>query len=445
MGAFMGQLDASIVSLAFPSLSRHFNATLGAVQWAGLSYLLVLVALVPAVGRYADMVGRKLLYTYGFVVFIAGSVLCGLAPSLPVLDGFRAVQAIGAAMLQANSVAIIALAVPRAQLGRAIGVQGAAQALGLSLGPVVGGLLIAAGGWRLIFFVNVPAGVLGAIAGWYLIPRSRELQGRTSFDWAGLALFAPSLTALLVALSFGNEVGWSSPAVLASLLVSVVFGVTFLRFEPRQLSPMIDFTLFTRLAFSAGITSGLLSYVVLFGSLFVTPFFLEVNRGLSPGSAGICMAGLPIAIGIVAPSAGLVADRVGPRPLTVSGMLVSAAALGLLGIMHASTLGVVVGLALTGVGLGLFTPANNSAIMSSAPRSQSGMASGLLNMTRGVGTSLGLSVTGLVFAVVAGSQARRGLVAGGFRTACLFLAAVAVAAALLAALRRDGTLVAMEG
>jgi MFS family permease len=386
VGAFMGQLDASIVSLAFPTLQRDFHATLGAVQWVGLSYLLVLVALVPAVGRAADMAGRKLLYIYGFVVFTVGSALCGIAPGLLALDGFRALQALGAAMLQANSVAIIALAAPREKLGRAIGIQGAAQALGLSLGPAVGGVLIAAGGWRLIFFVNVPAGILGAAAGWFLIPRSRELQERTRFDWLGLALFAPGLSALLVALSYGNE-------------------------------------------------SGLLSYLVLFGALFVTPFFLESDRGLSPGATGALLTALPIALGLVAPLAGRAADKLGARPLTVAGMAVSAAALVLLALAHETTALVGAWLALLGVGLGLFTPANNAAIMGAAPRAQSGSASGVLNMTRGLGTSLGLSLTGLVFAIVAGAHTDPGLVSEGFRAAALFLAGTAVAAGALAALR----------
>jgi len=154
VGAFMGQLDASIVTVALPTLQRTFDVSVGAVTWVGLSYLLVLVATVTAVGRFADMWGRKLLYVYGFVIFTFASVLCGLAPGLGALCSFRALQAVGAAMLQANSLAIIVLVVPGRALGRAIGLQGAAQALGLALGPSVGGLLLAAGGWRLIFFVN---------------------------------------------------------------------------------------------------------------------------------------------------------------------------------------------------------------------------------------------------------------------------------------------------
>lgn len=435
VGAFMGQLDASIVSLAFPTLAREFDATLGAVQWVGLSYLLVLVSLVPAVGRFADMVGRKLLYTYGFAVFIVGSALCGLAPSLLALDGFRALQALGAAMLQANSVAIIALAVPRRKLGRAIGIQGAAQALGLSLGPAVGGLLIAAGGWRLIFFVNVPAGLVGMIAGWFLIPRSRHLQQRERFDWTGLALFVPALSALLLALSYGNELGWTSAVVLGALAAAVVLAACFVVRERRAPAPMIDLALFSRTAFSAGIASGLLSYLVLFGALFVTPFFLESDRGLSPGATGALLTTLPIAIGLVAPLAGRAADAFGARPLTVAGMLVSAAGLVGLALAHGSTPLVAGELALLGVGLGMFTPPNNAAIMGAAPATHSGMASGVLNMTRGLGTSFGLSLTGLVFGIYAGAHASPDLVAEGFTAAALFLAATAVGAAALGALR----------
>src|SRR5471030_216616 len=166
IGAFLGQLDASIVTLALPTLQQHFHTSLASVEWVALSYLLVLVVSVTAVGRLADMIGRKLLYTYGFAIFTLASVGCGFSPSLGVLIGFRVVQALGAAMLQANSVALIATAIPTASLGRAIGIQGAAQATGLALGPTVGGLLIGVAGWRSIFFINVPVGIVGLVLGW---------------------------------------------------------------------------------------------------------------------------------------------------------------------------------------------------------------------------------------------------------------------------------------
>ena len=224
IGAFMGQLDASIVTVALPTLQRTFHASVASVTWVGLSYLIVLVAGVAALGRLSDMVGRKLLYCYGFIVFIVGSALCGLAPSLVTLDGFRVLQGVGAAMLQANSVAIIVLALPREKLGRGIGIQGAAQALGLALGPTIGGLLISLGGWRLIFFVNVPVGIAGVVMAWYLIPRSRHLQQRVPFDWPGLVLFVPAVAALLSAVSFGNTAGWTSLTIIGLFVGSAGFG-----------------------------------------------------------------------------------------------------------------------------------------------------------------------------------------------------------------------------
>jgi EmrB/QacA subfamily drug resistance transporter len=442
IGAFMGQLDASIVTLAFPALEEEFGAGIGAVTWVGLTYLLVLVGLVAPIGRLADMAGRKLLYTYGFAVFIVGSALCGLAPNLLMLNVFRAVQAIGAAMLQANSVAIIYAAMPRDKLGRGIGIQGAAQALGLALGPTVGGLLVQAGGWRWIFWVNVPMGIAGVVLGWFFIPRSRNLVGRSRFDWIGLALFFPAVAALLAAISLGNDVGWTSPWILALFVFAALALVAFLLRERAAASPMLPLALFRRLPFTAGIGSGLLSYLVMFGTLFVVPFYLQRALGVGPGRSGLILTVMPVVLGVLAPFAGRWADRVGPRPLTVSGMAVSAAALAGLALLESDMTLLVAGLVLLGVGMGLFTPPNNAAIMAAAPGDQSGVAAGVLNMTRGVGTALGLAATGLVFAAVAGEDASAAdLVTHGFSAAAWFLAAVAAVAAVLAALRGRGRLV----
>lgn len=436
IGAFMNQLDASIVTVAFPTLQRDFHDSLGAVTWVGLSYLLVLVGLVTAVGRMADMVGRKLLYTYGFVVFIVGSALCGFAPSLDALIAFRVLQAVGAAMLQANSVAIIALALPKEKLGRGIGIQGAAQALGLALGPTVGGLLIALGGWRLIFFVNVPAGIVGTVMAWYLIPRSRHLQKRVPFDWLGLGLFFPAVAALLSAVSFGNSAGWTSPTILGLSVAAIVLGVGFIRHERRAPDPMLDLSLFKRVPFAAGVGSGLLSYIVLFGTLFVVPFYLERALHQGPARSGLLLGVMPIAFGITAPFAGRLAERLGARPLTVAGMALSAGTMAALVMAHASLGAIMIELAVLGIGLGMFTPPNNAAIMGSAPREQSGVASGVLNMSRGTGTVMGLAFTSLVFGLVAGSEhASASLVTRGFDASAAFVGIVALAAMVLAGLR----------
>jgi EmrB/QacA subfamily drug resistance transporter len=439
IGAFMGQLDASIVTLAFPSLEHAFHAAIGVVTWVGLSYLVTLVALVTVVGRFADMAGRKLLYIYGFVVFAVGSAACGLAPNLTALDCFRVIQGAGAAMLQANSLAIINLAVPRGAFARAFGVQGAAQALGLALGPSVGGALIVAGGWRLIFLVNVPVGLIGVVAGWLFIPRSARLRTRVGLDWAGLGFFVPAVATLLVAVSVGKRWGWGSTGVLALFAVAVAAGLGFVARESRARHPMLDLGLFGRRTFGFGVASALLAYLVTFGVLLVAPYLFERALAVGPGGAGLDLMVMPLALGAVALVAGHFAERLGLRVMTTFGLVLVAATLGALTFSTPNTARLVAALAVIGVGFGLFTPANSAAIMSAVPREQSGEASGVVNVTRGVGTALGLALTGLVFSLGGGDGARVPDVVAGYHDAAAFLAVVALVAAAIAGSRSRQT------
>jgi EmrB/QacA subfamily drug resistance transporter len=433
VGALMGQLDASIVTVALPTLQRSFHSNVGSVTWVGLSYLVVLVATVTAVGRFADMWGRKLLYIYGFVIFIVGSVLCGLAPDLAALCGFRALQAIGAAMLQANSLAIIVLVMPARSLGRAIGLQGAAQAIGLALGPSVGGLLLAAGGWRLIFFVNVPLGVFGAIAAYTLVPRSQNLQDRVAFDWKGLSLFFPTVVALLVAISFGTMEGWGSPLIVSLMVAAVLLAVWFVHHEGRDGQPMLDLGLFHNRRFATGIVAGVASYLVLFGVLLLIPFYLARGLGYGAARAGLELVALPLLFGVVAPLAGKLTDRIGPRRPMACGLTLVAAGLATLGLLRPGMAGLLLLLAVIGGGLGLFTAPNNATIMGSVPPRQAGMASGVLNMSRGLGTALGLALTGLLFTVSGGASGGHAGADHAFTITALVLAAVAAGAGIVAA------------
>lgn len=439
-GAFMGQLDASIVTLAFPTMGRDFHATVGAVQWVGLSYLLMLVGALAAVGRYADMVGRKLLYTYGFLIFILGSALCGFAVDLPMLIGFRVLQAGGAAMLQANSVAIIVGAMPSEKLGRGIGVQGAAQALGLALGPAVGGALISLGGWRLIFFVNVPVGLAATILAWFLIPRSRHLAQKAPFDWIGLAFFAPAAIAFMLAISLGNHLGWLSPLMIVSYVVAIVFLVAFLVRESRTRYPMLDLALMKIKAFWMGIASGWLIYLIIFGVLFVVPYFLEDGMHLSPGRTGVELLAMPFAIGIFAPFAGNLADRLGPKPLLIFGMSLSTISLAFLAFNHHNIVFFLIELFGAGAGLGLSTAPNNAATMGAIPKESSGVGSGVLNMARGLGTALGLALTGLVFTLFAKDITSSALVSKGFKYSILFLALIAALVVVISIVRDNGAI-----
>src|SRR5450631_1571479 len=201
LGAFMGQLDASIVTLTYPRLQSQFATGLGAVAWVSLSYLLILAVLLVPVGRWSDRAGHKLVYLYGFGLFSLASAACALAPTLGWLVVGRGFQAMGAALLQANSVALVVLAAPPSRMRTALGVQGAAQAVGLALGPTLGGVLVDAYGWRSVFWVNVPVGVVAIVAGQVLLPRSRNLHARQRGDLAGFALLATAVGAGLLTLS----------------------------------------------------------------------------------------------------------------------------------------------------------------------------------------------------------------------------------------------------
>src|SRR4029450_7690228 len=229
IGAFMGQVDSSIAPLLLPRLELEFHARLSTVSWVAVAYLLAMAAFLPIFGRLAGMGGRKLLYTGGFLLFVLGSALCGLAPNLPVLIAFRLLPAIGAALLSSNSVAIVVAAAGPAQRGRALGIQAAAQAVGLSAGPAIGGLLLDVLDWRWVFWINVPIGLAGTVLGWFVLPPTKDLPEDARFDWKGAILIAPALTALIAVLNEGYAWGLTSPLLVGCALAGVILLTLFIR------------------------------------------------------------------------------------------------------------------------------------------------------------------------------------------------------------------------
>jgi len=393
-GAFMGQLDASIVTLTFRPMERGFGAPLAAVQWVSLAYLLVLVALVTPAGRLADGVGRKLIYIYGFVVFTLGSAACGLAPTLTVLILCRLLQATGAAMLQANSVALVTTSVPRNQMRLALSIQAAAQSVGLGLGPTLGGLLTQTVGWRAVYWVNVPVGIIAVVAGRYLLPRTRQLSRTATFDWLGAALLAAATTALLVALSVIS--GLPAPGWLAVVLI-VIAAAAAVAFAARQRSakvPLIPRELLRSARLVLALAGAFLGYLVLFGPLVLVPQLLDGHG--NEVRTGLILSALPVGFGVAALTAeSLFPAAVSNRVRGCIGAAVSAAALVMLIFMAGSTAGIAVLLGLTGLGLGMFVPANNAVIMRSGAASSAAVLGGLVNMARGIGTTFGIAVVTL--------------------------------------------------
>jgi EmrB/QacA subfamily drug resistance transporter len=398
VGAFMGQLDASIVTTALPFIRTNLHASIASVEWVVLIYVLVLAGAVAAVGRIADRVGRKLLYIYGFAIFVAGSAACAQAPSLGLLVVARLVQAVGAVMLQANSYALIRDVMPPGRLGTGLGLQGAAQAVGLCVGPALGGALTALGGWRLIFLVNIPIGLVGLVLGLLFLPRSTHLDPTSRIDPYGTLLLAAIPAALLAALSFAAQSGtpaWAEPALV---VLAVALLIAAIARQQSARGSVVDAVLIRVPAFVAGITAAMLSYVVLFGCLVAVPFFLENTLHVSPDAAGLELTALPVSLAVVAPLGGVMRDRIGPRVPTGAGMIVTAAGMALLALSPTRMALTVLALAIAGAGMGLFVAANNAATMFAAPQQRAGSAGGLLNMARGLGTALGVALTSIVFA-----------------------------------------------
>lgn len=430
-GALMGQLDASIVTLTFRPMERQFAAPLAAVQWVSLGYLLVLIGLLTPVGRLSDALGRKLVYTYGFVLFTLASAACGLAPSLGLLVVFRMIQAAGAAMLQSNSVALVTTSAPPGATRRALGIQAGAQSLGLALGPTLGGLITASVGWRYVYWVNVPVGIAAVLAGRYLLPRTRHFSRTDSFDWLGTALLGGATTALLLAVSAAS--GLSMPGWAAALLAVLAVG-SAAGFAARQLRarfPLIPAQLLRSARLGLGLGGALAGYLVLFGPLVLIPQVLAATGG--EARAGLILSALPLGFGVAALGAeSALPASWGNRQRGVTGALVCAVALTLLIFLPFGTAALAVMLAAAGLGLGVFVPANNTVIMGVSAQGSAGVLGGLVNMARGIGTALGISVVTLALHV-SGPAAGHPRAAGPDpRPALAMLAVIAVAAALTA-------------
>ena len=428
IGAFMGQLDTTIVSLVLPELEIRFNASFNSVQWVAIIYLLVLIGLLTPLGQLADKLGRKALYTGGFFVFIVGSALCGFAPNLWTLVAARALQALGGAMLQANSVALITAAVPHEKLGRAIGVQATAQALGLAIGPTVGGLLISWLDWRWVFWVNVPFGLIGTLLARYTLPETKGPRKAAAFNHTGSLLMPLAIGSVLLAFTYFSMIPYLVPAAL-------LLFAGFVSSERKATEPLLGADVLGAPGMVVGVSAALLSYLALFGALFGVPILLERVFGEPPHFTGLILTIVPAVLTVVAQLGGYLGDRFGARLPTVSGMTFAASGLGLMWWAAGKALGPLeIGLILFGVGMGLFIPANNASIMAAAPSSRLGVVGGLLNMMRGLGASLGIALVGAAMSVHVGGPTHLGLhahVLRGFRLSIAVLLLSAIVAGLL--------------
>ncbi|MFE5585122.1 MFS transporter [Kitasatospora sp. NPDC056531] len=435
LGAFLGQLDASVIALVFPALGRHFDAGFAAVEWVALAYLLVLVALLAPIGWLSDLVGRKTMYIGGFAVFGLSSLGAGFAGALWILVACRAVQAVGAAMMQANSVALVARGVPEHAMRRALGIQAAAQGLGLALGPSLGGLLVEHASWQWVFWVNVPIAVFGIVASWYLLPRTRtcapvavpgprDSEPRAPrFDLPGMLLLTGATSTLLLALSTASGLPLPGWAVAVLLFVSVVLALALVRQERRAARPILAPGLVNTPGVRSGLAVALIGYLLLFCPLVLGPVLLT-GAGVSTAAAGLVVTMLPAAFAVAATVGGALLPRGWSDVARCRfGAGLAGAGLLLFAVLPVSGAAVAAPLLVAGYGLGLLLPANNALVMRAIPAECSAVGGGMVNMARSLGTALGmaLSVLGVHLA---------GAASGG-RTVLVVLAVVAVAATAL--------------
>ncbi len=399
MGIFLATLDGSIVNIAMPTLETQLNTELAIVQWVILAYLLTVTTLLLGIGRLSDIIGKKSLYTAGFIIFTIGSGLCALAPDVGWLIGFRVVQAIGAALMMALGPAIVTEAFPASERGKALGINGLAVSLGIITGPTLGGILIDTFSWHAIFLVNLPFGIFGTWLVLRVVPATTPPGGQR-FDYAGAGTMFFSLIALLMALTLGQQMGFTSPEVLWLLLAWLLMLALFLLIEWRSPQPMIDLRLFTNSDFSIDLITGYISFVLIAGVLFLMPFYLENVLGYAPSIAGQLLAVLPITLGITAPLSGWLSDQFGTRLITVIGLFLMVIGYGLITFLNGETtaLGFILIMLPLGLGMGTFQSPNNSAIMGSVPPAQLGVASGLLAITRTLGQTTGIAILNALWA-----------------------------------------------
>ncbi len=402
VGTFMSALDGSVANIILPVVSQDFHTDVATIEWVVTIYLLVVSGLLLSFGRLGDLRGQKSIYVWGFVVFVGGSALSGLASNEYALIGFRALQAIGAAMLFSNSPAILTKNFPAEQRGQALGIQAMMTYLGLTVGPSLGGWLATQFTWRAVFYINVPVGLLALLLSLRYIPRDTPSERAERFDLLGAGMFMVGLVVLLLALNQGGEWGWTSPVILSLILIAVVILAAFVVVESRVQYPMLDLWLFQKRLFSASVGSAVLIYIGLYSVIFLLPFYLVEGRGFTSAQAGLILTAQPLIMAIAAPLSGTLSDRIGSRLPCTLGMAILAAGLYLLSRLGpaSSTVDIVVALAIVGLGIGMFGSPNNSALMGAAPRKRQGIAAGVLATARNFGMVLGVGLAGAVFTTV---------------------------------------------
>jgi EmrB/QacA subfamily drug resistance transporter len=441
VGLFMIMLDNTVVNVALPSMQRSLHLSLADLEWVVAGYALTFAAFMLTGGKLADLLGRRLIFMVGLVVFTGASLACGLAPNGGFLIGARVVQGLGGALMNPATLSIIAATFAPRERGRAIGIWAGVSAMALAIGPLVGGLLTEHINWNWIFFINVPIGIIGLITAPMLISESRDMSLHQTPDVPGLVTSALGLFSLTYALIEGNSHGWGSTRIIAALAIAAASLIAFVMLERRQRAPMLDLSLFKNRTFSGANTAMLFVGLAMFGTFLYLTLYMQNVAGYSPVKSGATFLPMTILIILVAPQAGRLSDRFGSRWFVGIGMTLLSIML-----LYFSRLGATTtfwellpGLILGGVGMGMTMTPVTAAAMSSVPIDKAGVGSAVLNSMRQVGGSLGIAVMGAIVAHVAATSLAAGddkttAFLHGFHDALRVASGIAFAGAIVATL-----------
>ncbi len=407
---FMMMLDNTVVNVALPSIQKDLGASISGLEWTINGYTLSFAVLLATGGRLGDIFGRRRMFLLGVVIFAASSATAGFAPDATALVASRVVQGVGAALMMPATLSIITDAFPAAERGKAMGMWAGVSALALAVGPVLGGFLTEHVSWRAIFYLNIPVAIGAVTAALFAVRESRDTSVGREVDYAGVVVLTATLTALVLALVEGNAWGWGSPEIVGLLAVAVLGAIAFVAIELRVKAPMVEFRFFSDRNFVGAVVVALIVSFAMLGVFFFLAVYMQNILRYSPLEAGVRFLPSTLMIVTVAPVAGRLSDRFGPRWLIAGGLAIVAASLfsfsGLA--VDSAYLDLLPGFMLLGIGIAMTMSPMTSAAMNAVPVQKAGIASGVLSMFRMVGGSLGIAVTGAIF---------QGAVGGSFETA----------------------------
>jgi EmrB/QacA subfamily drug resistance transporter len=403
---FMIMLDNTVVNVALPSIQRDLHASISGLEWTINGYTLSFAVLLATGGRLGDIFGRRRMFLFGVTIFALSSATAGLAPDATSLVISRVVQGVGAALMMPATLSIITNAFPANERGKAMGMWAGVSALALAVGPVLGGFLTESVSWRAIFYLNIPVAIGAVAASLFAVRESRDNTVGREVDYAGVAVLTGALTALILALVEGNSWGWGSTEIVALLIGAGVGFAAFVAVELRVKVPMVEFRFFADRNFLGAVVVALIVSFSMLGVFFFLALYMQDILGYSPLEAGVRFLPSTLMIVLVAPVAGRMADRFGPRWLIAGGLaIVSASLFSFSGIaVDSSYLDLLPGFMLLGIGIALTMSPMTSAAMNAVAVEKAGIASGVLSMFRMVGGSLGVAVTGAIFQGLIKSQ-----------------------------------------